>query len=335
MAEQLRQFEGRVLPNQSEDLEDQGLGFDLGTVFSRRKVLGFIGVGGAGVALAACSPSGSSAASSTSSASSSAAATTSAAAETLTEMKSETAGPYPGDGSNGPDVLEISGVERQDITKSIDSDTVAEGVPLTLTMTILDMNNNNQPMEGAAVYIWHCDAPGRYSMYDDELLEETYLRGVQITDKYGQVTFDTIFPGCYAGRWVHIHFEVFPDRDSISDSTNNILTSQIALDESSAASVYALDVYGDSLTNLNNITLESDNVFSDGWDQQMANLTGDATSGFIASIDVPIDPTTEQDQSMNMPSGGGMGGGPGGGGMGGPGEGMTPPDGMAPPSEPQ
>lgn len=326
MAEQLRQFEGRVLPNQSEDLEDQGLGFDLGTVFSRRKVLGFIGVGGAGVALTACAPSGSSSASSTSTATS----TTSAAAETLTEMNSETAGPYPGDGSNGPDVLEISGVERQDITKSIDSDTVAEGVPLTLTMTILDMNNNNQPMEGAAVYVWHCDAPGRYSMYDSELEDETYLRGVQIADKYGQVTFDTIFPGCYAGRWVHIHFEVFPDRDSISDSTNNILTSQIALDEASAASVYALDVYGDSLTNLNNMTLESDNVFSDGWDQQMANLTGDATSGFIASIDVPIDPATEQNQSMNMPSGGQ--GGPGE--QGGPG-GMTPPDGMAPPQNAQ
>src|SRR5690625_2965026 len=102
MAEQLRQFEGRVLPNQSEDLEDQGLGFDLGTVFARRKVLGFIGVGGAGVALTACAPSGSSSASSTSTATS----TTSAAAETLTEMNSETAGPYPGDGSNGPDVLE-------------------------------------------------------------------------------------------------------------------------------------------------------------------------------------------------------------------------------------
>ncbi|MHA2787828.1 intradiol ring-cleavage dioxygenase [Corynebacterium sp. S7] len=321
MAEQLRKYEGRVLPNQSEDLEDQGLGFDLGTVFSRRKMLGFIGIGGAGVALAACTPSGSTAASTAAtSAATSAASATSQAAANLTEMKSETQGPYPGDGSNGPDVLEISGVERSDITKSIDTDTVAEGVPLSLTMTILDMSNNNQPMAGAAVYIWHCDAEGRYSMYDSALQNETYLRGVQVADKYGQVTFNTIFPGCYAGRWVHIHFEVFPDRDSITDSTNNILTSQIALDQASATSVYALDGYGNSMTNLNNISLESDNVFSDGWDQQMATITGDATKGFEAGIEVPIDPTTEQDQSMS----GGPGGAGGAGGPGGPG-GMMPP----------
>lgn len=324
MAKQMREFEGRVLPNQSEDLEDQGLGFDIGTVLSRRKMLGIFGIGTAGVALAACTPSGTTSATATSSSSSAAtSAVNSRAGETLTEMNSETQGPYPGDGSNGPDVLEMSGVERRDITTSIDSDTAAEGVPLSLTLTLLDMSNDNAPMEGAAVYIWHCDAPGRYSMYDSALENETYLRGVQIADKYGQVTFDTIFPGCYAGRWVHIHFEVFPDRESISDSTNNVLTSQIAFDEETAAAVYADSVYGDSLNNLNNITLESDGVFSDGWEQQMAEIEGDTTKGYVASIEVPIDPTTEQDQSMS----GGPGGAGGPGGTGGPGgaAGMQPP----------
>ncbi|MFP7365127.1 intradiol ring-cleavage dioxygenase [Corynebacterium callunae] len=325
MAQQPRQFEGRELPNQKDDLEDQGLGFDLGTVLSRRKVLGFLGVAGGGMALAACSPSGTSSAasSSTTAASSSAASsTTSAAAAVLTEMNSETQGPYPGDGSNGPDVLEVSGVERSDITKSIDTDTVAEGVPLTLTMTILDITNNNAAMEGAAVYIWHCDAPGRYSMYDSELTNETYLRGVQIADKYGQVTFETIVPGCYSGRWPHIHFEVFPDKASITDSTNNILTSQIAIDETVSREVYANSVYGNSLNNLNQVTLDTDGIFSDGYDQQLPKFTGDATSGYTTSIDVPIDATTAQDQSMS-------GGGPGG--AGGPGAGGTPPSGMMPP----
>lgn len=323
MTEKPRQFEGRVLPHQTEDLEDQGLGFDIGTVLSRRRLLGVLGIGGVGMALAACSPQGSSseatASASTSSAVPTASSSPSASTETMTEMNSETEGPYPGDGSNGPDVLEISGVERRDITRSIDTDTVAEGVPLSLTMTLMDMSNNNQPMEGAAVYIWHCDAPGRYSMYDSALQNETYLRGVQVADTNGQVTFDTIFPGCYSGRWVHIHFEVFPDRASITDSTNNILTSQIAFDEDSATAVYAQDVYGNSLSNLSNISLESDGIFSDGWEQQMAAISGDATNGFIATITVPIDPSTEQDQSM---SGGGPGGqgGPGGpGGQGGPG----------------
>lgn len=323
MAQQMRQFEGRELPNQKDDLEDQGLGFDLGTVLSRRKVLGFLGIAGGGVALAACSPSGTSSAASSSTssaaASTTASSTTSAAAAALTEMNSETQGPYPGDGSNGPDVLEASGVERSDITKSIDTDTVAEGVPLTLTMTILDITNNNAPMEGAAVYIWHCDAPGRYSMYDDALTNETYLRGVQVADKYGQVTFETIVPGCYSGRWPHIHFEVFPDKASITDSTNNILTSQIAIDETVARAVYADSVYGNSLSNLDKVTLDTDGIFSDGYDQQLPKFTGDVTSGYTTSIDVPIDSTTAQDQSMS------------GGGMGGPGAGGTPPSGMMPP----
>jgi protocatechuate 3,4-dioxygenase beta subunit len=38
---------------------------------------------------------------------------------------------------------------------------------------------------------------------------ESYLRGVQVTDSNGQVTFTTIYPACYSGRWPHIHFEVF------------------------------------------------------------------------------------------------------------------------------
>src|SRR5699024_9050359 len=70
----------------------------------------------------------------------------------------ETAGPYPGDGSNGPDVLETSGVERSDIRSSIDSDTTAEGTGLEITLNIIDMAGGDVPMEGAAVYLWHCDA---------------------------------------------------------------------------------------------------------------------------------------------------------------------------------
>lgn len=310
MHNRLRSFEGRTLPHQHEDLEDQGLRFDLGAVLSRRKFLGILGIGAGGAAPAACAPAGTGTATQTSSAATS-------VAEMLTEMKSETQGPYPGDGSNGPDVLDMSGVERADIRSSIGSDVTAEGVSLTLTMTILDMNAGNAPMAGAAVYIWHCDAPGRYSMYDNELLDETYLRGVQVADRNGQVTFRTIFPGCYAGRWPHIHFEIFPDKASITDAGNNILTSQIALPEDAAADVYGREVYGNSARNLRNITLESDNVFSDGWEQQMAELNGDATAGFTATIDVPIDATTEQNQSMNMPEGGP--GGPGGPGPGGPG----------------
>ncbi|PMC74537.1 3,4-dioxygenase subunit beta [Brachybacterium sp. UMB0905] len=320
-------FEGRPLHHPAEDVEDQGLAFDVGTLVSRRGALGVLGAGSVTAVLAACTGGSASttAAASDGGGASDAGGTT---ASELTEMPGETAGPYPGDGSNGADVLETSGVERSDIRSSIDGGTTVEGVPLDITMTIIDMAGGDVPMEGAAVYLWQCDAAGRYSMYSEGVEEETYLRGVQIADAQGAVTFTSIFPGCYAGRWPHLHFEVFPDAESIVDAGNAILTSQIAMPEAEADGVYELTEYAGSAENLSQLTLETDNVFSDGYEQQLATLSGDLDSGYAFTIDVPIDTTTE-------PEVGGMGGGEGGpggqppaDGEGGPdGEGGTPPEG--------
>lgn len=127
------------------------------------------------------------------------------------ELPEETSGPYPGDGSNGANVLNQSGIVRRDITSSFGSSTTrAAGVPLSLTMTINDYANNKAPLAGGAVYVWHCDREGRYSLYSQGVTGENYLRGVQETDGRGQVRFTTIFPACYSGRWPHIHFEVYP-----------------------------------------------------------------------------------------------------------------------------
>lgn len=315
-------FEGRALPHPEEDLEDQGLTFDVGTLVSRRGALGVLGAGSVAAVLAACT-SGSATTTTTGSTASDAGGGTTASS--LTEMPGETAGPYPGDGSNGQDVLETSGVERSDITTSIDSATVADGVPLQVTMKIIDMAGGDVPMAGAAVYLWQCDAEGRYSMYSEGVEEETYLRGVQIADAQGQVTFTSIVPGCYAGRWPHLHFEVFPDAESIVDSTNAILTSQIALPEDAADLVYALPAYAGSAENLAQLSLETDGIFADGLEQQLAELDGDAESGYAFTIDVPIDTTT-------APESGGMGGmDGGGGGQGGPGG--EPPAGGTPPGD--
>jgi hypothetical protein len=142
---------------------------------------------------------------------------TRAIAECGVEIPQETAGPYPGDGSNGPNVLEASGVVRQDITSSFGTSTTkADGVPLTVTLTLLDNANGCVPLAGAAVYAWHCDKEGRYSLYDSGLENENFLRGVQEADANGEVTFKTIYPGAYNGRWPHIHFEVF---ESMNNAT--------------------------------------------------------------------------------------------------------------------
>lgn len=324
-------WQGRPLDRPQEDLEDQGLSFDLGILVTRRRTLGALGAGATAAVLAACGAAdGSSSGSASDGGGSTASDRGSASAGDVAEMPTETAGPYPGDGSNGADVLEISGVERSDIRSSIDTDTVAEGVPITLTMTVTDLAEDGAAMMGAAVYVWHCDAQGAYSMYSDDLAEETYLRGVQVVGDDGTVTFTSVFPGCYSGRWPHIHFEVFPDLDSVTDATNAVLTSQIALPEDVCTGVYSSAQYDGSAQNLDATSLESDNVFSDGWDMQVPTVTGDVEDGYRMSIDVPIDTSTPEESVGASPGGEGAGGEPPAGGEGNPpadGEGMRPEDG--------
>ena len=167
----------------------------------------------------------------------------------------ETAGPFPGDGSNGPNILAESGVVRSDIRSSFGSSTtVAEGVPLTIQLTVQDAEC--APLAGAAVYLWHCDRDGNYSMYSDAAADENYLRGVQEADDTGLVTFSSIFPACYQGRWPHIHFEVYPSLELATDEQNKIATSQIALPQDACETVYATAGYEQSVRTLGQVSLD-------------------------------------------------------------------------------
>lgn len=292
-------FEGRPLPKPDELVVDQGLQFDITTLMARRGLLKLLGGSLGAISLAACGvdpgSSASPSATEASSASGTGTAGSTAAASDLTEIPDETAGPYPGDGSNGPDVLEQSGVVRSDIRSSFGSSTtIAEGVPLTVEFTVFDVANGNIPFTGVAVYAWHCNREGEYSMYSSGLEDENYLRGVQIADDDGKVTFTSVFPGCYSGRWPHIHFEVYPDEASITDATNAIATSQLALPQASCDAVYATEGYESSVTNLARISLTTDNVFGeDGGESQLATMSGDVTGGYVATLNVGVDTTTE------------------------------------------
>jgi protocatechuate 3,4-dioxygenase beta subunit len=299
-------------PHEPHPNHDRGLEFDLSTLMSRRSLGMFLGAGTA-AALAACTPGGSSSgagsasaaatAGSTPAASGSAAATgaatgTPSASPTLTraiaecgvEIPQETAGPYPGDGSNGPNVLAASGVVRQDITSSFGtSTTTAGGVPLAVTLTLLDNANGCAPLAGAAVYAWHCDKDGKYSMYDAGLKNENYLRGVQEADANGQVTFRTVFPGAYSGRWPHIHFEVFESMDNATAAGQVLAVSQIALTDAACRDVYASAGYEASARNFPRTTLKSDNVFrDDGGIHQLATMTGSVSGGYTAGLNVTV-----------------------------------------------
>ena len=144
------------------------------------------------------------------------------------------------------------------------------------------------PLANAAVYIWHCTATGLYSMYSSGITGENYLRGVQITNSSGQVTFTTIFPGCYAGRMPHMHFEVYPSLASATGAANKVKTSQIAFPTATCNEVYATSGYGNSAANLSAISFASDNVFSDGTELQMASISGTTSNGYSASLVVGI-----------------------------------------------
>jgi protocatechuate 3,4-dioxygenase beta subunit len=273
---------------------DRGLLFDLGTM-NRRRVLGLIGSAGALAALAACgtgsgtTSTASSSTTSSGSSSSSGSSTSSDASGSLTEVPDETAGPYPGDGSHGVDVLDDSGIVRADIRSSFGSSTTtAQGVPLTITLTVRD-TSSGAPKTGAAVYLWHCDRDGQYSLYSRAITSENYLRGVQETDSSGTVTFTSIYPACYDGRWPHIHFEVY---SSVADATSSgpiVKTSQIALPKESCEVVYATDGYSASVQNLSKVSLQTDNVFgNDAGIHQIATMSGDVSSGYTAALTIGV-----------------------------------------------
>jgi protocatechuate 3,4-dioxygenase beta subunit len=288
-------YEGRPLANPDEDIYDQGLAFDIETILDRRRVLKLMGLAGlsAGlVALAGCAPStgaSASAAAATSSPATGASASTGSAAD-CDVIPEETAGPFPGDGSNGPDVLGQSGVVRSDIRTSFgDLSGTAAGVPLTIRIAIQDASKDCAPIGGAAVYVWHCDRSGGYSLYSQGVTDQNYLRGVQAAGSDGVVTFQSIFPACYSGRWPHIHFEVYRDLASATDDANKIATSQIALPEDACRTVYATTGYEQSVQNLQGLSLTTDMVFrDDGAAHQLGTVTGNVTEGYTVTLEVPV-----------------------------------------------
>lgn len=275
------------------DEEDRGLVYDVRTLVNRRVALGLFGGVAVTTLLAACAPEAtSSSPTATATPTDPATPTPTATADStgpLTEVPDETAGPYPGDGSNGINVLDDSGIVRRDIRSSFGSSTTtAQGVPLEIRLTVRDAATG-AILRGAAVYLWHCNNQGEYSLYSSGLENENYLRGVQQVDDAGTVTFTSIFPGCYDGRWPHIHFEVYSDVATAVASGPIVKTSQIALPQEACAAVYATTGYEQSTSNLSRTSLSSDNVFGeDGGIHQLATMSGTAATGFTASLTIAV-----------------------------------------------
>lgn len=231
----------------------------------------------------------------------------------------ETAGPYPADGSNVKagqvvNALTQEGVIRTDLRTSFGGMTpTADGLQLDLELTLVNADGCT-PLANHAIYVWHCDTTGLYSLYDTT--DRNYLRGVGVSDADGKVKFTTIFPGCYDGRWPHIHFEVFTSVEAAVSGEASVLTAQIAMPEAEAAALYAADSrYSNGTTNLGRITIATDNVFSDNSAAEIAQqtlaVTGDPQAGYTGTLTIPVDFTAERSAGMAAPPDGmGAGGEP-------------------------
>lgn len=259
----------------TDDHVDGGIDHDLPRLLSRRRVLGGL-LGASGTALlAACGAAGRGAA---------------ASGAAAGEIPAETAGPFPANGSNGANVLTEAGIVRRDIRTSIGSASgTAQGVPLTVRLEVVELSGRTRtPLEGAAVYVWHTDRNGDYSLYSPAAAQENYLRGVQVADADGVVAFTSIFPACYPGRWPHIHLEVYPTLDAATSSARRLRTSQLALPQDACEQVYAAPGYEQSVRNLSRVTLDGDVSFSDGYALQLARTSGSNAAGWTAELRVAV-----------------------------------------------
>jgi len=201
-----------------------------------------------------------------------------ATAGSCTLTATETDGPYPLYA-----ILTNSILTRSDITEG------KTGVPLTLTITLQDLSNGCTPISGAGIYNWHCDKDGIYSGYATSTnagsTTTTFLRGVQVTDSNGQVTFTTIYPGWYAGRITHIHAQVYLNDSLVSGTA--VATTQFAFPTAITTAVYNSSLYTKG-QNTSVTSFSADNVFSDGTSTELLSLSGDTTSGYTATMTVSI-----------------------------------------------
>ena len=187
-------------------------------------------------------------------------------------------------GDTHPDVLTCSGIVRDDIRRSFGKASgVARGVPLTVRLRLVSANSG-RPLAGHALYVWHADRDGAYSLYSPGLDAQNYLRGVQTTDGAGWVSFASIFPGASDGRWPHLSFEVHRGVAEVAGAARPLAAGQVALPGDACAAAHGTRGYERSAVHLALATP----VAEDGGVLAMATVTGDLRRGFVATRTISI-----------------------------------------------
>ena len=188
--------------------------------------------------------------------------------------------------TEGPYYLD-PGLIRTDIRED------RSGIPMKLRLQVV--TRDCRPVESARVDIWHCDAQGNYSGYSSQGSDtrvdtsgRTFLRGTQMTDSAGIAAFQTIYPGWYASRTVHIHFKVFLDK-------TQVLTGQIFFPD--ALSEYIFEnapAYGGRSAKRDMVNI-NDGIAQQAGEGSYAAVREQA-GGYDAALVVGIDPAARSMQ---------------------------------------
>jgi len=254
----------------------------------RRRLLRWLLVGTAALPLVSCGGASDATAPATAL---EAADVTQAEAGACAVIREEMAGPYPADGTNtyGGSIINVlnqPGIVRSDIRSSFNGGTaVATGVPLSIRLQLLNAGAGCASLAGYAIYIWHCDRNGRYSLYSSILAGQNYLRGLQETDADGMLAFSTIFPGCQPGTMPHVHLEIYPSLIQAANGSNRIKTSHFTFPRAPLQQIYAAGGYQASVANLAQIDPTGIGQASS---LQTAQLTGNAVDGYVATLRIAI-----------------------------------------------
>ncbi|MFC6647139.1 Ig-like domain repeat protein [Granulicella cerasi] len=220
---------------------------------------------------------------STSSAVSIAVTTTTTSSCSTTTIPAVTEGPYWVTDS-------ASGYNRSTITSDIAGTNTQSGVPLALTLYVYDAKNSCAAMQNVQIDIWHCNAAGVYSGIKSstngngaDYTSQSWLRGYQLTDSTGKVTFNSVLPGWYTGRTTHIHIRFRSTYDSSSDGSTN--TAQLFFDQTF---VDTLDttVSPYSSEGKNSVTNAGDSIYTSEGGTTLLSLSGSASAGYAASFSI-------------------------------------------------
>jgi protocatechuate 3,4-dioxygenase beta subunit len=181
-------------------------------------------------------------------------------------------------------------LNRSDIRYDPLEGNVSKGTPLTLRINVSEAARNRcVPLVGARVDVWHCDALGIYSGVVGRAFDtsgQQFLRGYQLTDANGAVQFQTIYPGWYSGRTVHIHFTI---RTKAARGQDYQFTSQLFFRDALTDQVHSKKPY--SKKGKRDTRNLDDNIFKNGGTQLLLNVKGDGGNGYLATINIGMDLT--------------------------------------------